>query len=83
MEFACLNHQSQSYILLINVKMPTIVGILTFMSRINIVLSRVEQEKSCITSGPSVAAQAGLCLKWVETPETGFLALRLTFDIAV
>ena len=27
------------FILLINVKMPTIVGILTFMSRINFVLS--------------------------------------------
>ena len=41
--------------MLINVKMPMIVGILTFMSRINFVLSRVEHEKSFITSGP------GLC----------------------
>ena len=32
------------FIMLINVKMPTIVGILTLMSRINFVLS-------CITSG--------------------------------
>ena len=32
-------------IMLINVKMPTIVGILTFMSRINFVLSRVEHRK--------------------------------------
>ena len=31
--------------MLINVKMPTIVGILTFISRINFVLSRVEHEK--------------------------------------
>ena len=30
---------SDVFILLINVKMPTIVGILTFMSRINFVLS--------------------------------------------
>ena len=30
------------FIMLINVKMPTIVGILTFMSRINFVLSLVE-----------------------------------------
>ena len=37
---------------LINVKMPTIVGILTFMSRKNFMLSRVEHEKSFITSGP-------------------------------
>ena len=37
---------------LINVKMPTIVGILTFMSRKNFMLSSVEHEKSFITSGP-------------------------------
>ena len=37
---------------LINVKMPTIVGILTFMSRKNFMLSWVEHEKSFITSGP-------------------------------
>ena len=36
----------------INVKMPTIVGILTFMRRINFVLSSVEYEKSFLTSGP-------------------------------
>ena len=29
------NYQDISFILLINVKIPTIVGILTFMSRIN------------------------------------------------
>ena len=40
--------------MLINVKMPTIVGILAFMSRINCVLSRVEHEKSFITSGPGL-----------------------------
>ena len=36
--------------------MPTIVGILTFMSRINFLLSRVEYEKSFMTLGPVVAA---------------------------
>ena len=40
------------FIMLINVKMPTIVGILTFISRINFVLSRVEHEKKNITLGP-------------------------------
>ena len=35
---------------LINVKMPTNVGILTFMSRINFMLSQAEHEKSFITS---------------------------------
>ena len=37
---------------LINVKMPTIVGIITLMSRKNFMLSCVEHEKSFITSGP-------------------------------
>ena len=40
------------YIMLINVKMPTIVGILTFMSMINFMLSWVEHEKSFIALGP-------------------------------
>ena len=40
--------------MLINVKMPTIVGILTFMSRINFLLNLVEYEKSFITSGPDL-----------------------------
>ena len=35
----------------VNVKMPTIVGILTFMSRMNFKLCLVEHEKSLITSG--------------------------------
>ena len=37
---------------LINVKMPTIVGILTFKSRKNFMLGRVEHGKSVITSRP-------------------------------
>ena len=40
------------FFLLINVKMPTIVGILTIMSRKNFMLNSVEHEKSFITSGP-------------------------------
>ena len=52
MESSGLNHQSKSSILLINDKMPTVVGILTFMSRINFDLSWVEHERSLITSGP-------------------------------
>ena len=67
-----------NFFLLLNVKMPTIVGILTFMSGknsilglsepkkdkyldictlmsiYNFMLSRVEHEKSFITSGPEV-----------------------------
>ena len=37
--------------MLINVKMPTIVGILTFMSWINFVLSCVEYEKVLYSRG--------------------------------
>ena len=48
------------FIMLINVKMPTIVGILTFMSRINFVLSWVEHEKGFITLGPDW--QTYLCM---------------------
>ena len=40
------------FFLLLSVKMPTIVGILTFMSRKNFMLNLVEHEKSFTTSGP-------------------------------
>ena len=40
------------FVLLIYVKMPTIVGILTFMGRKNFMLNSLEHEKSFITSGP-------------------------------
>ena len=38
-KFLALSHSDIVFILLINVKMPTIVGILTFKSRINFMLS--------------------------------------------
>ena len=38
-KFLALSLSDVVFIMLINVKMPTIVGILTFMSRINFVLS--------------------------------------------
>ena len=47
------------FFLFINVKMPTIVGILTFMSRKNFMLNRVEHEKSFITSGPELYIKKG------------------------
>ena len=40
--------------MLINVKMPTTVGILTFMSMINFMLSVVEHEQSFLTSEPGL-----------------------------
>ena len=47
-EVSCLSLSDVVFIMLINVKMPTIVGILTFMSRINFVLSRAEHGKKII-----------------------------------
>ena len=51
--------------MLLNVKTPTIVGISTFMSRINFMLSWVEYEKSFITSGPGIQhkIQVGMCIQ--------------------
>ena len=43
--FFALSLSDVVFIVLVNVKMPTIVGILIFMSRINFVLSWVEHEK--------------------------------------
>ena len=43
--FLALSLSDAVFIMLINVKMPTTVGILTFMTRINFVLSWVEHEK--------------------------------------
>ena len=51
-KFIALSLAYVVFIMLINVKMPTIVGILTLMSRIHFVLSGFEHEKSFITSGP-------------------------------
>ena len=51
-KFLALSLSDVVFIMLINVKTPTIVGILTFMGRINFVLSWVEHEISFISSGP-------------------------------
>ena len=50
---ACLRlrYTYNAIFLLLNVKMPTIVGILTIRSRKNFMLNLVEHEKSFITSG--------------------------------
>ena len=42
--FPCSTQLSTKFILLINVKMPTIVGILTFMSRINTINRDLKKE---------------------------------------
>ena len=44
--FPCSTHLNMKFFPLINVKMPTIVGILTFMSRKNSILYLPEPEES-------------------------------------
>ena len=51
-KFIALSLSDVVYIMLINVKMPAIVGILRFMSRINFVLNCVEYGIFFIISGP-------------------------------
>ena len=60
--FKSLRSSDIVFIMLINIKMPTIVGILTFMSRINFMLSSVEYEKHFIASGPSLYYFCKYCL---------------------
>ena len=48
------------FIMLINVKMPTIVGILTFMSLINFMHGQVAHEKSLKTTKPGPLLESEL-----------------------
>ena len=50
--FFCWIELSFKFILLINIKMPTAVYILIFISKINFMLNWVEHEKCFMTSGP-------------------------------
>ena len=50
--------------LLINMKMPTIVGIFIFISRENFMLSCAEHEKRFITSGPDAIPLHLFVLFW-------------------
>ena len=49
---------------LINVKMPTIVGILTFMSRKNFVLNCVEHDKKFYNLGACLVRQQRFRSSW-------------------
>ena len=51
-KFLALSISDVVFIMLINVKMSIIIGTLTFMSKINFVLSCVEHEKCFIASEP-------------------------------
>ena len=46
-----------TFVKVINFKMPTIVGILKFITRINVMLLWVEHERHFITSGPALIPQ--------------------------
>ena len=48
--FTCSTHLLMKFIMLINVKMPTVVGILTFIGRINITSESFKQEKIIIST---------------------------------
>ena len=52
------------FFLLINVKMPTIVGMLTFMSRTDSMINRVEHKKY-ITSEPDICTWLVTAEAWV------------------
>ena len=68
---------------LIHVKMPTIVGILTFMSGENFMLNWVEHEKSFITSGTGLVGKHSSsplsvvpsCMGAAESETSIFMAL--------
>ena len=51
-KFLALRISGVEFVMLINVKMPLIVGILTIISRINFALSSVEHVQNFITSRP-------------------------------
>ena len=55
------------FFLLINVKMPTTVGILTFISRKNFMLNCVEHEKSVYNLGAKVASDLKVHFKHIYT----------------
>ena len=50
-KFLALSLSDVVFIMLINVKMPTIISVLTSISRIDFVISLVEHEKNFIASG--------------------------------
>ena len=55
---------------LINVKVPTVVGILTFMSRKNFMLRRAEHEKRFKTSGPGNYMNLPTMQRWPNFEST-------------
>ena len=66
-KFLALSLSYVAFIMLINVKMPTTVGILTFMSMISFVLNWVEHGKSFKTSGSDQT------FTWIVGPSAALL----------
>ena len=65
--FSCSTQLSTKFILLINVKMPTIVGILTFISMINTTYESFESKKKSVYGGILVfMSSCNFVLSWVE-----------------
>ena len=66
--------------MLMNVKMQTIVGILTFMTMINFMLSCVEHEKSFITSdsGSKLFVQVNYQQMTKQVVSKKYITIRLT-----
>ena len=64
--FSYSTHLSTKIILLINVKMPTIVGILTFISMINTASERLKQETSLFVGILVFKTSWNFVLSWVE-----------------
>ena len=71
--FPCSTQLSTKLILLINVKMPTIVGILTFISMINTTSERLKARYILICRYFSIYEQLEFMLSWVEH-EKSFIA---------
>ena len=65
--------------MLINVKMPTIVGILTYMSRINFVLSLVEHKKVLETRGLATISKVEINNIFDSKIVNIFLPISLTY----
>ena len=73
--FSCSTQLSTKFILLINVKMPTIVGILTFISIINITFERPQARNFFICQ--YFMSSWNFLLSWVEH-EKSFITSGLT-----
>ena len=74
--FQCPTQLSTKFILLINIKMPTIVGILTFISMINTTYECSKARKSVFCGILVFMSSLNFVLSWVEY-EKSFITPRL------